>query len=416
MSAPESAVRVPLGRKLALAMALVAALPLVVTGLYVVDVNRTAVRELTQHLTGVVGDELARSLDTELITVEDALDGLGRVLTDETLDPDVTERLVLAGIESDSAIDHASLYRADGSLLVAMAEAETETEVRPPPALPPALMRVAAERDAASGGVVTTPAGPGLLVVVPLRRDAEVVTGYVASIVVLPGLTTRIRELRERHFNNVDGALTITDDTGAVLASSDPAALGRRPAVFDAVDPHVEASWSGRFEEEGREYLGEVRYLPGRPLRVIVAVPVAVAFASLTAMQWAVAIAVLVALLFAAIAAIAVARSLTRPMDRLVELAGHLGARRWTTDVNVETNDELGLVAGAMRGAAQSLLSSEAAIQKEQAIRSDLGRYVPPQIVERVVRREQDMGLGGVRRTVTVLFADVVGFPRSPRG
>jgi class 3 adenylate cyclase len=409
-----TSVRFPLVRKLGLAMAAIAAVPLVGTGLYVVDVNRTAVRELTQHLTGLVADELARSIDGELVGVEDALEGIGRVLTDPHLDPEVTERLALARLSSESALDHLSIHRADGTLLAVMSESDAETgSVRPPEVLPPALRAAADTHDAASGGVQRTPAGPGLLVVVPLRAEnAEVVTGYVASVVVLTELGARVRDLRERHFSGVDGALAITDDEGRVLASSDPrlAEPDARPALFDSIDPHVEASWSGRFTDAGREFLGEVRHVPGRALRVTVAVPVEVAFASLARMQWAVGIAVLVAIVLAVLAAVVVARGLTSPMRRLVELAGHLGARRWNTDVVVRTSDELGLVGDALRGAARDLTASEAQIQKEIAIRTDLGRYVAPQIVERVVRREQDMGLGGTRRRITVLFADVVGF------
>ena len=58
----------------------------------------------------------------------------------------------------------------------------------------------------------------------------------------------------------------------------------------------------------------------------------------------------------------------------------------------------------------EDLEASEARIREEEAIRGDLGRYLPREIVERVVRREQDMALGGTRRAISVLFADVVAF------
>jgi class 3 adenylate cyclase len=76
----------------------------------------------------------------------------------------------------------------------------------------------------------------------------------------------------------------------------------------------------------------------------------------------------------------------------------------------VTTRDELALLAGAMRGAATDLAESEAQIRREVQIRSDLGRYLPAELVDKVVRREQDLALGGERRVVTVLFADVVAF------
>ena len=63
-----------------------------------------------------------------------------------------------------------------------------------------------------------------------------------------------------------------------------------------------------------------------------------------------------------------------------------------------------------MNQAATDLQASEVRIRKEEAIRADLGRYLPAELVDKVVKREQDMGLGGARREITVLFADVVAF------
>lgn len=68
------------------------------------------------------------------------------------------------------------------------------------------------------------------------------------------------------------------------------------------------------------------------------------------------------------------------------------------------------MLGGALNRAASNLAASEARIRHEVAVRTDLGRYVPEQLVERIVRREADMRLGGEKRPITVMFADVVGF------
>src|SRR5204863_531168 len=137
---------------------------------------------------------------------------------------------------------------------------------------------------------------------------------------------------------------------------------------------------------------------------------IAIAFASLSAVERAVGIAVLVALLVALVLGVFLARGITAPVRTLVELAGHLGARRFDRRAEIATSDELALLGRSMSEAARELQQSEATIRKEIEIRTDLGRYLPSEIVERVVKREQDMALGGQSRTITVLFADVVGF------
>jgi class 3 adenylate cyclase len=94
----------------------------------------------------------------------------------------------------------------------------------------------------------------------------------------------------------------------------------------------------------------------------------------------------------------------------LVTQADHLAHRRFDQRVAITSGDELELLGHALGNAASELAASEARIQREIAIRGDLGRYLPAEIVERVVSREQDMHLGGQRRAITVVFADVVGF------
>jgi len=76
----------------------------------------------------------------------------------------------------------------------------------------------------------------------------------------------------------------------------------------------------------------------------------------------------------------------------------------------VDTNDELSILGQALSNAAQELELSDKRIEDEIRIRSDLGRYLPAPLVDRIVEREQDMCLGGERSNITVLFADVVGF------
>jgi class 3 adenylate cyclase len=112
----------------------------------------------------------------------------------------------------------------------------------------------------------------------------------------------------------------------------------------------------------------------------------------------------------AALAAVQMARHLTRPLDTLAAFARKLAARKFEERVELHTDDELAVLAHAMSNAAADLQASEARIAREVAIRTDLGRYLPAQVVERVVAREQAMALGGERRDVTIMFADIVGF------
>lgn len=406
-------VRFPIVTKLSIAFAAIAALPLVGLGLYVVDVDRTTLRVLSQHLQGAVGDSVAMLVDDELRAAEDGLEGIGRILLDATLDENETTRLAEARLSGESRLDHVVAYDAEGRLLVSLAESDAQTRVRPPDALPAALRQEADRADAAMGSAAESEGGTRVLLVVPLHRD-ESVAGYLASMVALTSIEERVAELRDEHFPEVPGAILVTDASGHVLVMGGAPRQGADAAahagIFSAVDPATRAAWSGRFDAPDGERLGTVRPVGARALRVVTQVPLAVAFASIAAVERAVAIAVVVALLVALALGVLLARGITAPLRELVALAGHLGARRFDRRVTLDTRDELAVLGHAMSEAARGLAESEATIRKEVEIRTDLGRYLPGEIVDRVVRREQDMALGGSARTITVLFADVVGF------
>jgi class 3 adenylate cyclase len=52
----------------------------------------------------------------------------------------------------------------------------------------------------------------------------------------------------------------------------------------------------------------------------------------------------------------------------------------------------------------------EKRVVEETRIRTDLGRYLSAEVVEGIIHRTIELELGGERREVTVLFADVVAF------
>ena len=49
-------------------------------------------------------------------------------------------------------------------------------------------------------------------------------------------------------------------------------------------------------------------------------------------------------------------------------------------------------------------------MQKEEVVRTNLARYLSPQIVDRIVQNNVQMNLGGDRKVVTVLFSDIRNF------
>jgi class 3 adenylate cyclase len=167
---------------------------------------------------------------------------------------------------------------------------------------------------------------------------------------------------------------------------------------------------------DGQLWIGGFHPLAGRPLAVVTQVPHARVYASLRSTRRVVYFALAGALALAVVAAILFARGLVRPVGRLVELAGDLAARRFDRPADVRTRDELSILGSALNAAAAELRVGDERIAKEASIRADLGRFLPAELVDKVIRREHHMALGGARRPITALFADVVGFTPMAEG
>ena len=254
---------------------------------------------------------------------------------------------------------------------------------------------------------------PHVLLVVPVPGAAA--TWHVAAYVSLAPVQARMTELAERHLGGA-AALFLFDADLGLLAQAGPAQaqppgarveherlLGAEPQAF-AHGVYV------RQKLDDRDMVGAAMKLRQLPWLAVVEVPAHVAYAELLQMRVWLAVAIAAVLVVALAAAVLLARRLTAPIRTLVDFAGDLAARRFDRRVEIRSRDELGVLGHALSDAAEKLADSEQRIAREIEIRTALGRYLPGRLVDRIAAREQTLALGGERRAITVLFADVAGF------
>ena len=413
---PSASPRIPLRLKLGLLTTLLATAPLPVVGLVLVGVAQSALERETRELQLAVSDDVAGSLERQLAEAQDGLDTVGRLLTGDQLDADQAIVAASRAVEGHVAIDHVALYDAQGNLIDVIRESGAP-ELPHPEHLDAALRARADEHGVTNGEPIEDDVAPRVPVVIPLRPTADAAsTGYAVSLVSLRPFQARVERISARRFGEQDGAVMVVDAEPRVLASGDP------EQVWTMANDHaLLASIRGTrfgtafaeqriFEGRSEEMLGTLVSIPSLGWGVLVQLPTRVAFASIHQMQRVIAGTSLLVVLIALAAGLWVARSITAPIRALVDLAQRLGRRELGATVRIWTSDELKVLGDALSKASTDLRDGEDRIRKEEAIRGDLGRYLPGEIVDRVVRREQDMGLGGVRREITVLFADVVAF------
>jgi class 3 adenylate cyclase len=394
----------PFFLKIAVVIASAVSMALAGLGLVVIDANEATLEDLARSRQHLALEDVTRAVEASLVHTEDALETIGRLVVD-TPDEHVAliPSLVTSTVSGTSGLDAVAIYAADGSSIEVVREAGSATQ------LPDSLheeLRDAAE-EAGSASVVSEDAT--VLTVVPLRARGGI-TGFVAARTSLDPIGTRLQALGERHFPSVAAPLLLVAEDGRVLAGAHDA-----PArVPDALTAGLEVARVGSYAEivgEGHDArLVTIERVEGRPLRVIVQEPTSVVFASVASLRRYVLGAVLLGVLASLALAYVLGRRLAAPIGPLLVQADHLAHRRFDQRVVIDSGDELAVLGHAMSRAAADLEESEARVQRELAIRHDLGRYLPNEVVERVVAREQDMGLGGQKRAISVLFADVVGF------
>lgn len=404
-----------MGLKLALMATVLTVVPLAAVGLVLIEVNAEAIEELSREHQLMALDDLARTIDQEFVEAQDALDTVGSLFAEPDLDINTKLQVARALVTGQESVDHVAIYDAEGVQLAVVEEEGTSAQV--PETLPLEMRAEIEELHVATGEVTAVGEETRCLLAVRIRADGRT-TGYVASNVSLDDVQLRVERLAEGHFRGLDDTLYVVDGDLRTVAHTNRERAVTRELANEGILEGVTAEMLGPAFTQAGEYtsrdgtpmLASTVGMQGRRWALVAQIPLEVAYASLERMKMWVGGTIAVAILLALLIGLLVARGISAPVRRLTEQARALAERRFDTAVEVKTRDELAILGHAMNQAGQDLRASEEALKTEVAIRTDLGRYVPEQLVDQIVKRERDMALGGERRPITVMFADVVGF------
>lgn len=282
-----------------------------------------------------------------------------------------------------------------------------------------ALRSAADERGV--GLLVTGPGKATLTVPVPMASAADKTPakGYITAAVDLAQLTPILTELAERRFGK-EARMLLVDGDKRAIASAGPghSAAGEVTAslpVWQTVPTGI--PWSKsidtviEYKSDGEDMVGGFATIPDIGWALAAWRPERVAYAPLHTMERRGALVASIAALIALIAGFLSSVRLTRPILALRDQAALIGQRAWgKVHVPELGGDELGELATGLRTMASSLQSSEERIEEEARLRGDLSRYLSRDLVQQIVSGEHSLELGGQRRAITVLFADVVAF------
>lgn len=396
--------RFPFALKLGLVAVTLAVVPPATLGVALIGVNERAVQEGSRELQLAVVGDIAGWLTEMKADAHRALSSVRRALVEGEISDDERLRLAQHLLESTPTLDHVVIHEPSGEVIDVLLQEASRVPVAEP--LPAALHGVGAALR------VGPPRADGRVrVALPIEVGGRV-TGHVSSALSLRSVEGRLDALARVHFAGRQ-AVRVVDTERRLLVGGDATGEPVASPLFaglDATTHRAGAAPSRLYVEDGTPMVGAWAAVEGTPWAVGVQQPEAVVYASLIEMRRLVVLATAGAMVVALVFALVLARRLTRPIAELATFARQLSAHRFEGRVELNRDDELGMLADAMNTAVVDLRAHEARLRDELAIRVDLGRYLPGELVEQIVSRESDLRLGGARCEVTVLFADVCGF------
>jgi class 3 adenylate cyclase len=410
MSAERPDIRFPLKLKLVVFGGLLAVLPALAVGLGLMEVNASTLETQNREMRLAVAEDIAETIEAAIADARDSLLGVQQVLTNPAIPQDNRVEVATALVEADPLIETVAIYDQQGDYIAQIDQTGDGFTLEP-------LAKEVAQRAGSEPMLVDNlqvgdDGQATVEMVIAIRPKPSEITGFLRTVVPLDVAQKRTERVGT-HQLSARSRIDVVDPERRVILSTAPDLRGQTlPAVglMESLDTIVAQGVAHSGDHPERPVLVSALPLQTVPWVTRVEVPMDEAYASLIRMRWIVGLGTTGAAAIAFILALVFAGRLTRPLDAVVAFTKRLGERAFDARVDVDTRDEIALVAATLNDAAADLKASEEQIAREIEIRADLGRYLPEDLVDNVVRREQAMALGGERRKITVLFADVVRF------
>lgn len=410
--------RISLRARWTLAILLCGVLPLCVLCYATLTIQRHGLLRAGRELSVAVTDHVATVVEHTLSEAAETTHRVGRVLSERSIS-DPTARLSLAreALARSEILAQVAIYSPQGELLDAISHGEEVA--RPPQRLPaptsPEPRWLAPSYEAGSAV---------LRYLEPIERDGAR-RALLLSTLSRRALGGHLEEIsRDRFEDRPDGVLLI-DGELRVLAGAGQGSLAVGQALrgrdaLQALTPTADLfrrpliAAHEFHNERGDLLIGAVRSLPQRGWAVVVRCPGALVFGALAgARRLLLIFSVLIALAALLCGALMAART-TRPLGALLTLTSAIAHRdfaaRKALGAATRTGDEIETLGEAMIDMAEELERSEAELAQKTTVQANLCRYLPREVAAAIARGEASLSLGGQRRTITVLFADVVSF------
>jgi len=374
------------------------------------QIQRRGLSEAERALQVAVIDHVADLFLQHLADAADATHRVGLILTEASIgDDEARLRLAQDALARADALAQVAIYAPDGALIDAITRKHATSET-PPARAPTGHAWLAPTYQ---GGIAT------LRYLEPVDRDGERRAFVLGTLG--PGLAARLADLSRDRFDGRDDGLLVLDSEQRVLVgpADGPLAVGSSLRGSDLLQ-HIAVPETGfaadfaaatEYHDANNEAMvGSIRAIAPLGLAVVVRRPASAVYTSLRAAQELLLISGAALGLIALVIGGWLAGRTTKSLARLVTLTRAYARRDFTARWTLRSGDEMDLLGGAMGDMADQLAAGEREIERHAAVEADLSRFLPAEVARSIAAGEHTLALGGQRRSVSVLFADVVSF------
>ncbi len=405
--------------RFSLTMLALALVPLVVTISILLHLNLARLRRSTKSYRLAVADAVAAKVRANLGQARAELAAVGSALARTALPLEQRIHLAQALVLGARLVDSVTVYDIQGQLVDTLYAKSKNVSAAPSGNLDEGTRGVARTEGIAYLATTKTKETVALPMVLPVyTKPGDRLYGYVGTRLDLEPLRRDVVEESKRRFEGVANRVWLVDQNLRIIAHAD---AGR---LFSDVSAHgifadmkgagkiltADIAVSADYEADGEKLLGIVQPIPELGWGIVVEQPRSEAYAAIRTIVTSALVVGGVFALMAILIGLVMGRTLASPIVAVARAADSIATGDFSKRIETKRTDEVGLLAKSFNSMAKDLELFEARVVEETRIRTDLARYLSADLVEGVISRDIDLGLGGTRQHVVVLFADVVAF------
>ncbi|MGD2087445.1 MAG: adenylate/guanylate cyclase domain-containing protein [Candidatus Aminicenantes bacterium] len=411
--------RVGIRLRLIITMILLTLIPLAVTGYFLAKINEESIKTQTKEYQLALNDQLKEITHTIVDETCAELVEMQMLLNDGKLSTDHTIRLVGYKLSTSQRIDFVNIYDAQGAFVDSLLLEGDQRPIFSPETLDHAFRQKIEPQHCCIGNAIAHNTGLYLPICVMWESQGQL-QGYLWTAVDIAPLSQKLKRIIHDRFATMIHSAYLVDENFDMVAHSQWEQIPRQrnvketplfQTIFEnSLLPKIGVGTSRDYKDDEGDWLINLNTIPRLNWLLMVLQKKSQAYALLYDMQKKIFLVGSIFMFAAILVGLILGGRMSRPILKVARGARELAAEKFSHRIQVNARDEIGEMANAFNFLGQSLEEYDARIKKEVAIRSDLSRYLTPELVEAIIQRRANLNLGGKRQQVTVLFADVVSF------